>query len=109
MSAETVNAAFMSDLGGKKEIKIKQGHLVIMFNNIAKRYPAFAVNFIQSCTVLSFFFSGMLVLKMQKKLKELLRQKQRILFQKTFCAAAVLNQTQITLPAKVCLMFAKGY
>lgn len=32
MSAETVNAAFMSDLGGKvgkKEIKIKLGHLVI--------------------------------------------------------------------------------
>lgn len=73
MNADIVNAAFKSDLGGKignKEIKIKQGNLVIIFNNIDKRYLALTLIFIQCLTVLCFFFSGMLVLKMQKKHEE---------------------------------------
>jgi len=60
---------------------------------------------------MSFFFSGMLVLKMPKKLRELLRKMLKISLQIIFCAVVGLNLLETILPAKVrlisqeCLIF----
>lgn len=51
MSAETVNAAFMSDLGGrigKKDIKIKQGNFVSVFNITLLKAILFLLSFLFS-------------------------------------------------------------
>lgn len=47
------------------------------------------------------------MLKMPKKLKELLRKMLKISLQIIFCAAVVLNLLEMILPAKVCLILAR--